>query len=78
MMDALRSGRLIFAAMDVTDPEPLPPDHPLWKMKNVLISPHYAGLYANLQRHAVWFEENLNAFLEGKPIPGAVHHDWLY
>lgn len=78
MMDALRSGRLIFAAMDVTDPEPLPPDHPLWKMENVLISPHYAGLYANLQRHAVWFEENLNAFLEGKPIPGAVHHDWLY
>lgn len=78
MVEGLRSGRLAFAAMDVTDPEPLPPDHPLWKLDNVLISPHYAGLFANLQRHAVWFEENLNAYLVGKVLPGAVHHDWLY
>lgn len=78
MMEALKCGRLSFAAMDVTDPEPLPADHPLWKMDNVLISPHYAGLYANLQRHAEWFAENLDAFLAGKPLPGAVHHDWLY
>ena len=78
MMEALRTGRLSFAAMDVTDPEPLPKDHPLWKMDNVLISAHYAGLFANLQKHAEWFAENLDAFLAGKPLPGAVHHDWLY
>ncbi len=38
----LRVGR-IRAALDVTDPEPLPPDHPLWGLPNVLISPHMAG-----------------------------------
>jgi phosphoglycerate dehydrogenase-like enzyme len=38
----LRSGR-IRAALDVTDPEPLPPDHPLWELPNVLITPHMAG-----------------------------------
>ncbi len=38
----LRVGR-IRAALDVTDPEPLPPDHPLWALPNVLISPHMAG-----------------------------------
>ncbi len=78
LMEGLRSGRIAFAAMDVTDPEPLPADHPLWKMDNVLISAHYAGLFANLQKHAEWFAENLDAFLAGKPLPGAVHHDWLY
>ncbi|MEO8572132.1 MAG: NAD(P)-dependent oxidoreductase [Chloroflexota bacterium] len=38
----LRAGRLR-AALDVTDPEPLPPDHPLWDLPNVLITPHMAG-----------------------------------
>lgn len=42
LVDALRSGRLR-AALDVTDPEPLPPDHPLWQLPDVLISPHVAG-----------------------------------
>ena len=38
----LQGGR-IRAALDVTDPEPLPPDHPLWELPNVLITPHMAG-----------------------------------
>jgi phosphoglycerate dehydrogenase-like enzyme len=42
LVDALRSGRLR-AALDVTDPEPLPPNHPLWRLPSVLISPHVAG-----------------------------------
>jgi phosphoglycerate dehydrogenase-like enzyme len=42
LVDALRSGRLR-AALDVTDPEPLPPNHPLWRLPGVLISPHVAG-----------------------------------
>lgn len=42
LVEAIRSGRLR-AALDVTDPEPLPPDHPLWRLPGVLISPHVAG-----------------------------------
>jgi phosphoglycerate dehydrogenase-like enzyme len=42
LVDAVRNGRLR-AALDVTDPEPLPADHPLWRLPGVLISPHMAG-----------------------------------
>jgi phosphoglycerate dehydrogenase-like enzyme len=42
LVDALNSGR-IRAALDVTDPEPLPAEHPLWKCPNLLITPHVAG-----------------------------------
>ena len=40
---AIDEGRLAGAGVDVTDPEPLPADHPLWDAKNVLVSPHFAG-----------------------------------
>jgi phosphoglycerate dehydrogenase-like enzyme len=42
LVQELQAGR-IRAALDVTDPEPLPPDHPLWALPNVLITPHMAG-----------------------------------
>jgi phosphoglycerate dehydrogenase-like enzyme len=42
LLEELRAGR-IRAALDVTDPEPLPPDHPLWGLPNVLVTPHMAG-----------------------------------
>jgi len=42
LVKELQAGR-IRAALDVTDPEPLPPDHPLWRLPNVLITPHMAG-----------------------------------
>jgi phosphoglycerate dehydrogenase-like enzyme len=40
LVDALRSGQIAAAALDVTDPEPLPSGHPLWDLDNVLITPH--------------------------------------
>ena len=42
LVEELRAGRLR-AVLDVTDPEPLPPEHPLWELPNVLITPHMAG-----------------------------------
>jgi phosphoglycerate dehydrogenase-like enzyme len=42
LVEELRAGRLR-AVLDVTDPEPLPPQHPLWELPNVLITPHMAG-----------------------------------
>jgi len=54
----LNSGR-ISAALDVTDPEPLPPGHPLWSAKNVLITPHVGG-------DSIAFEKRGRAFIEAQ------------
>jgi len=43
LLDALQSGRLGYAYLDVTDPEPLPPEHPLWTAPRCYITPHTAG-----------------------------------
>ena len=43
LLNALSSGKIAAAAIDVTDPEPLPADHPLWQQKNIIITPHVAG-----------------------------------
>lgn len=78
LMAALRSGHIAAAGLDVTDPEPLPPDHPLWDCPNLLITPHISGLGASKQKHAEWFVENLRAYLEGRPQPGAVNREMKY
>jgi D-3-phosphoglycerate dehydrogenase len=44
LVEALRSGHLGGAALDVFDPQPLPDGHPLWSMANVLVTPHVAGI----------------------------------
>jgi phosphoglycerate dehydrogenase-like enzyme len=43
LAEALKSGRVAGAGLDVTDPEPLPPGHPLWSTGRVIITPHIAG-----------------------------------
>jgi phosphoglycerate dehydrogenase-like enzyme len=45
LCDALESGHLMGAGLDVTDPEPLPPDHRLWSIKSAVITPHISGFY---------------------------------
>ena len=42
---ALKCGQLSGASIDVSDPEPLPPEHPLWKCRDMLITPHVSGYY---------------------------------
>ena len=71
---ALANGRLRGVALDVFEPEPLPPDHPLWHRPEVLITPHVAGAgpHESERRYAVLLE-NCNRFLSGKPLINVVN-----
>jgi len=51
LCDAIEKQDIFGAALDVTDPEPLPPDHRLWKMENVIITPHVSGGYSLNHTH---------------------------
>lgn len=69
LCDALESGHLFGAALDVTDPEPLPKEHRLWKIKNAVITPHVSGgfsLQETLDRIVRISADNLEAFLNGE------------
>ncbi len=73
LVAALRSGKLAGAGLDVTDPEPLPADSPLWEMRNVLITPHIAG-HAEVTAERRWalVRENLRRFAAGEPLLNVV------
>ena len=73
LMKELDSGRLGGAALDVFPTEPLPAESPLWKTKNLLITPHSAGnltLGYTLDRNVAQFCENLREYAAGRPL----HH----
>jgi len=70
LVAALREGKIAGAGLDVFEEEPLPPDHPLWGMENVIITPHTAGLTEHYsQRALAIFLENFRAVLRGEPPP---------
>jgi phosphoglycerate dehydrogenase-like enzyme len=70
---ALASGHLAGAGLDVTDPEPLPPEHPLWSAPNVIITPHVAAQSAGTEaRVDALFRENLRRFGAGEPLLNVV------
>jgi glyoxylate reductase len=70
---ALHAGEIAGAALDVTDPEPLPGDHPLLSAPNLLVVPHVgSATVATRERMADMAVENLLAGLEGRPMPHAV------
>jgi phosphoglycerate dehydrogenase-like enzyme len=69
LVAALRSGRLLGAALDVFAQEPLPPDSPLWGMDNVIVSPHSASTSVHENRRITeLFCDNLRRFLAGEPL----------
>lgn len=69
LLAALESGRLAGAGLDVTDPEPLPADHPLWKRNDVIITPHIAGISDRIgERHRELFRDNVERFATGRPL----------
>jgi glyoxylate reductase len=70
---ALHAGRIAGAALDVTDPEPLPGDHPLLGAPNLLVLPHLgSATEATRARMADMAVDNLLAGLAGEPMPHAV------
>ncbi len=74
LVEALRSGRLGGAGLDVTDPEPLPADHPLWTLPNVTITPHIGGMTDAVDRRRfVILRENLWRFVRGVPLLNVVN-----
>lgn len=73
LVDALRTGELTAAALDVTDPEPLPDGHPLWHLENCLITPHTANTASMLEPQlARRITDNLKRFASGAPLVGVV------
>ncbi len=75
LCDALNSGRLAGAALDVTSPEPLPADHPLWSARNILITPHNSGrTSAPVTRDLIVdkFCRNLVAYCEEQPMESII------
>jgi glyoxylate reductase len=74
LYQALKSGHLFSAAIDVTDPEPLPPSHPLFTLENLIICPHIAsaGIHTR-EKMSMMAAENLIAGLKGERLPNCVN-----
>jgi phosphoglycerate dehydrogenase-like enzyme len=73
LIEALRAGRIAGAGLDVFEREPLPPDSPLWDMRNVIVTPHVSGLGPRYWERATdLFRRNLKAFLAGRPLENVV------
>lgn len=73
LVRALQRGHLRGAALDVTDPEPLPEDHPLWSLGNVLVTPHNAGHTPRYyDRRAAILSDNLERLARGDPLRNVI------
>jgi len=79
LVEALQSGAIAGAVLDVFTPEPLPPDNPLWTMQNVIFSPHTAALSVRENERIVeLFCDNLKRFAEGSPMRNVVSTKEFY
>jgi phosphoglycerate dehydrogenase-like enzyme len=79
LVAALARGAIAGAALDVTDPEPLPDGHPLWSEPRALITPHVANPDATLARYlAEHVRENVARFAAGEPLRSVIDLDAGY
>ena len=73
LVAAVRAGRIAGAVLDVFRQEPLPPEHPFWRTKGILVLPHIGGPHPRRDGFvARLFVENLGRFLDGKPLQEVV------
>ena len=74
LVGALREKRIAAAVLDLTDPEPLPPDHPLWSLENAHVTMHLSGVptAASQARAAERFLRNCERFRAGEPLEAQV------
>jgi phosphoglycerate dehydrogenase-like enzyme len=71
---ALRAGEIAGAGLDVFETEPLPADHPLWRLDNVILTPHVAGYSPRIaERHLQVLLDNVGRFARGEPLRNVVN-----
>jgi phosphoglycerate dehydrogenase-like enzyme len=69
LVAALKAGKISGAGLDVLDPEPFPENHPLWRVPNVIITPHVAGDSELRQERAlIIMRENLRRYVAGEKL----------
>jgi phosphoglycerate dehydrogenase-like enzyme len=69
LVESLRSGEIAGAGLDVFEIEPLPGDHPLWSMPNVILTPHVAAASPRIaERHLAVLLDNIGRFVRGEPL----------
>ena len=79
MIEALQAKRIGGAALDVFETEPLPPESPLWKLENVIITPHHSGSSPHAgERTLALFAENLRRYKAGEPLINRVDYEAGY
>ena len=79
LVDALQSGRIAGAALDVYETEPLPAGHPLWQMENVILTPHVAADNPHVpQRRIDTLRDNLRRYLAEEPVRNIVDKRRLF
>lgn len=79
LIDALQTGHLAGAALDVANPEPIAPESPLWEMENVIITPHVAADTPKYMERALdVFAKNVPLFLKGEPMVSEIDLEARY
>jgi phosphoglycerate dehydrogenase-like enzyme len=73
LIEALRAGHLAGAALDVFETEPLPPHNQLWRMENVIVTPHCSSVYEGWERRSIeMFCDNVDRWRRGEPLDNIV------